>query len=72
MDKSKEQDICIQMLISEIVTLIVKIKHISIEDAYKLFYKTNLSKKIEDIETGYYLEGAGYIYELIDKELNAT
>ena len=58
------------MLISEIITLIVKNKNKNIEEAYKFFYKTDLAHKIEDIETGYYLEGASYLYELLISELN--
>ena len=69
MNKSSEQDLCIEFLIGEIVSIICEEKKIPTLEAYELFYKTDISKKIEDIETGYYLEGAAYMYELVKKEL---
>jgi len=69
MNKTKNQELLIQFLISEVVTFIAEERNVSIEKALEIFYSTEVSKKIEDIETGYYLEGARYIYEILKEEL---
>jgi len=69
MTKSKEQDFLIQNIISQVVAYIAEDNAITTEDALRIFFSSELSKKIEDIETGYYLEGASYIYEILKKEL---
>jgi len=68
MSKTKEQDFLIQNIISQITTYISEDKKVSSEEALKIFFSTEISKKIEDIETGYYLESPSYIYELLKKE----
>ena len=69
-NKTTEQDMMIQYLITQIVGYIANDNNISIEEALKLFYLTKLSNKIEDINTGYYKESANYLYEIIKEELN--
>jgi nitroreductase len=55
-------------MISQIVSYIAEDKNILVEDALKSFFDTNISKKIEDVETGYYLESPSYVYEILKKE----
>ena len=45
-------------------------KKINMMQAFKEFYQTEISSKLEDIETGYYLESPAYIYEQVKEELN--
>ena len=68
MNKSKEQDFLIQNIISNVVNYIAQDNNISTEEALQIFFSSDLSKKIEDIETGYYLESPSYIYEILKKE----
>jgi len=68
MNKSKEQDFLIQNIISQIVSYIAEDKNITVEKALQIFFSSELSKKIEDMETGYYLESPSYIYEILKKE----
>ena len=72
MNKSKEQDFLIQNVISRIVSYIAEDENINTEKALQVFFSSNLSKKIEDIETGYYLESPSYIYEIFKKEISRT
>ena len=68
MTKSKEQDFLIQNVISQVVTYIAEDEKITTDKALQIFFSSELSKKIEDIETGYYLESPSYIYEIFKKE----
>ena len=70
MPKTKEQDFLIQNVISQVVHYISEDKKITAEQALKIFFSSDLSKKIEDVETGYYLEGPSYIYEIFKKEVD--
>jgi len=69
MNKTKEQDFLIQNVISQIVTFIAEDRSITSDQALKIFFSTDISKKIEDIETEYYLESPSYIYEILKQEL---
>ena len=40
------------------------------EKALEIFYSTEVAGKLEDLDTGYYLEDARYIYEIVKEELN--
>ena len=64
MDKSKEQDFLIQNVMAHIVSYIAEDSEITTEMALQAFFSSELSKKIEDIETGYYLESPSYVYEI--------
>jgi len=33
-----------------------------------IFYLSNTFKKLEDVETGLYLDGSAYVYEMLKKE----
>ena len=68
MNKSKEQDFLIQNVISQVVSYIAEDEKITVEQALRIFFSSELSKKIEDIETGYYSESPAYVYEILKKE----
>ena len=70
MNKTKEQDFLIQNIISQVVSYIAEDEKITTEKALQIFFFSELSKKIEDIETGYYLESPSYVYEILKKEIN--
>ena len=69
MNKSKEQDFLIQNIISQVVSYIAEDNEVTTENALQIFFSSELSKKIEDIETEYYLESPSYIYEILKKEI---
>ena len=68
MNKSKEQDFLIQHVISKVVSYIADDNDLTTEKAMQVFFSTELSQKIEDIETGYYLESPSYIYDILKQE----
>ncbi|MCL2860609.1 MAG: hypothetical protein FWF46_08775 [Oscillospiraceae bacterium] len=70
MMKTKNQELLIQFIISEVVSFIAEEQDISIEKALEIFYSTEVASKLEDLDTGYYLEGARYIYEIVKEEIN--
>ena len=72
MNKTKEQELLIQFIISEVVTFIAEEQNVSIEKALEIFYSTEVAIKLEDLDTGYYLEGARYIYEIVKEEWKAS
>lgn len=71
MSKTKQQDFLVQNIISEIVTYIMEDRRVKTDEALEIFFSSELSKKIEDIETEYYLESPSYIYEILKKEFNS-
>jgi DNA gyrase/topoisomerase IV subunit A len=70
MNRTKEQDFLIQNVISQIATYIAEDMNIRAEQALEIFFSTDISKKIEEIETEYYLESPSYIYEILKEELS--
>jgi len=72
MSNTKEQDYLIQHIISNVVFYIIEDEKVSTETALQIFFSCELSKKIEDIETGYYLESPSYIYEIFKKQRMET
>lgn len=69
MKKTEQQDFLIENIISENLIYLIEDNNISMDKAMDIFYSTEISAKLEDIETGYYLEGSAYIYELVKREL---
>jgi len=60
-----------ETIIQEIVGFLMVDNDLELEEAMKLLYNSELFDKINDEETGLYLEGAAYVYELLKDELNA-
>jgi len=69
MNKTKEQEFLIQNVIAEVASYIAEDRNITAEQALNIFFSSELSKKIEDVETGYYWESPSYIYEIFKKEM---
>ena len=72
MANSKEQDFLIWDVIAWVVSYIGEDENVTTEKALEIFFSTELSKKIEVIETGYYWESPSYIYEIFKKERAAS
>ena len=60
-----------ESIAQEIVGFLMVDNNLELEEAMKLLYNSELFDKINDEETGLYLEGAAYVYELLKDELNA-
>jgi len=68
MNKTKEQEFLIQNVIAEVASYIAEDWNVTAAQALNIFISSELSRKIEDVETGYYWESPGYVYEIFKKE----
>lgn len=67
--RTTEQETIIQYLTTSIIEFLIEEENLSLEKAMSIFYNSKLSKKIEDVNTGYYKESASYLYELLKEEI---
>jgi len=58
-------DALIELITQEIIGFIMIDNNLDIDDAMNLFYNSVIFDNLLDIETGLYLEGSAYIYELL-------
>ena len=69
MEYTKQQDLLIQCLSTDLVTILVDEQNKTIEQALNIIYNSNTFEKICDIKTGLYRESAGYNYDILQDEL---
>jgi hypothetical protein len=62
-------DMLCEGITQEIIRFLIADNGIEVEDAMNLFYSSALFDKLRDTETGLYLEGSAYVYELLKDEL---
>jgi len=65
MDK---KEILVEFITQDIITKIAQEKGLEISQAMNEFYSSGIFEKLQDYETGLYLEGTDYIYELLKEE----
>ena len=53
----------------DLVAMAVERQGLSIQDAMGMVYNSKLYEKLNDVETGLYLEGSEYLYGLLMEEL---
>ena len=58
----------IEAVTQEIIGFLMSDKNIELEEAMTFFYNSTLYEKLHDKETGLYLEGSAYVYELFKDE----
>lgn len=58
----------IEYTIQEVVRYIMEDEGVAMEQAMEQFYMSGVFDKLNDIETGLYLEGSAYIYEMLKRE----
>lgn len=63
-----QQQEMIEYTIREVIRYLIEDNGISMEQAMEKFYMSEVFSKLNDIETGLYLEGAAYIYEMLKQE----
>ena len=64
-------DILIEYIVGDIVGYIMGDNNIKIGEAMAIFYGSRIFDKLHDIETGLYLSGSAYVYELLKEEREA-
>ena len=62
----------IEYTTQEVVRYLIEDNGISMEQAMEQFYMSNVFEKLNDIETGLYLDGSAYIYEMLKREMQGT
>ena len=60
----------IEFLIQDIVDMIAEDQNIEYDEAMNKFYYSEIFEKLQDQETGLYLESTEYIYDLFKDEMN--
>ena len=59
----------VEFITQDIVAKITQEKGMEITQAMNEFYSSETFEKLQDYETGLYLEGTDYIYDLLNEEL---
>ena len=65
---TSQQQEMIEYTTQEVIQYIMEDKESSMEEAMDEFYMSKIFEKLNDIETGLYLEGSAYIYEMLKRE----
>lgn len=64
-----KRDQLIEYITQDIIAFLVEAHQIDIVEAMKVFYNSETYEKLLDEETGLYLEGAPYVYEILKDEM---
>ena len=61
---TEKQRFLVYSKLGYLLSIVRKKNNINISDALKILLEKEIIQKIEDIETGYYLEGSAYLAEV--------
>lgn len=64
----KEQ--LIEYIVQDIVDMFSSDQNIEYDEAMNKFYNSQVFEKLQDIETGLYMESSEYVYDLFKDEMN--
>ena len=65
---SIKQKQLIEYATQDLVAMLVERESRAIQDAMGIVYHSRLYDKLQDVETGLYLEGSEYLYGLLSEE----
>ena len=65
-----KQDQLIEYIIQDIVDMLATDQNIEYDEAMNKFYNSEVFEKLQDKETGLYLESSEYIYDLFKDKMN--
>lgn len=65
-----KQDQLIEYIVQDIVDMLATDQNIEYDEAMNKFYNSKVFEKLQDKETGLYLESSEYIYDLFKDEMN--
>ena len=68
---SIKQKQLIEYATQDLVAMLVERESRAIQDAMGIVYHSRLYDKLQDVETGLYLEGSEYLYGLLSEERGA-
>jgi len=58
----------IEYTTQEVIGYLIEDNGITMEQAMELVYMSDTFEKLSDVETGLYLDGSAYVYELLKRE----
>lgn len=64
-----QQQYLVEGIIGDLVVFLVEDKNLELPMAFSVVYNSEFYNKLLDTETGLYLEGSAYNYELLKNEL---
>lgn len=59
----------IEYTTQEVVQYLIEDKKLTMEQAMEQFFMSKTFEKLSDVETGLYLDGSAYIYEMYKREV---
>ena len=65
-----KQDPIIEYIVQDIVDMLATDQNIEYDEAMNKFYNSEVFEKLQDKETGLYLESSEYVYDLFKDEMN--
>lgn len=63
-----KRDLLVEFIISDLIAYIIEDENLPLAEAMQRLYSSELYSKISDFETGLYLEGSPYLYEIYKAE----
>ena len=61
-------DMLIEYIVGDIVGYIMEDNNIKMGEAMAIIYSSRIFENLHDVETGLYLNGSAYVYELFKEE----
>ena len=65
-----KQEQLIEYIIQDIVDMFSSDQDIEYDEAMNKFYNSKVFEKLQDKETGLYMESSEYVYDLFEDEIN--
>lgn len=65
-----KQEQLIEFIIQDIIRYLVADLRIEYDKAMNIFYNSDTFDKLQDTETGLYLESSAYVYSILQDEMN--
>lgn len=65
-----KQEQLIEYIVQDIVDMFSSDRNIEYDEAMNRFYNSKIFEKLQDKETGLYMESSEYVYDLFKDEMN--
>lgn len=65
-----KQEQLIEYIVQDIVDMFSSDQNIEYDEAMNKFYNSKVFEKLQDKETGLYMESSAYVYDLFKDEIN--
>lgn len=65
-----KREALIEYTTKDIINYLMEDNRVGLDSAMNMFYNSSLFEKLQDEETGLYLEGSAFVYDIFKDELN--